>query len=107
MTRRGICAVDRCYRSYNPGWSLIVLIPSRHTCSPISAFTKCNSAVFGVVDDRAPVILIGYNFKAFDFPRILRAVDRVRLNAPFQDQVVGGVDTLPIFKLIYPEQTIL
>ncbi|KAL5012907.1 hypothetical protein ScPMuIL_011458 [Solemya velum] len=54
------------------------------------------------LDDRAPVILIGHNFRAFDFPRIIRVVDRVKMNVAFKERVVGAVDTLPLFKEVFP-----
>lgn len=77
-----------------------------HNGTPVSSLPLQGAMqnFLGWLDDRAPVILIGHNFKTFDFPRILRAVDLVKLKTPFQERVVGGVDTLPIFRAIYPEQ---
>ena len=55
------------------------------------------------LQDKKPVLLVGHNFKIFDFPRILGAYKRYNLIGAFKDCVHGCSDTLPIFRELCPE----
>ena len=48
-------------------------------------------------------VLVGHNFRVFDFPRLLRAVSLVGLEQEFMCVCSGGIDTLPVFKALYPD----
>ena len=49
------------------------------------------------------VVLVGHNFKVFDFPRLIRAFRITSLETKFHTVCLGGIDTLPIFKSLYPD----
>lgn len=51
---------------------------------------------------RGKCILIGHNFLKFDLPRIFRAFEISKLLSAFEESVLGSVDTLPIYKSVYP-----
>lgn len=55
------------------------------------------------LDERKPCLLIGHNFRTFDFPRLLRAFDKCHLLTSLQNCVVGIVDTLPLFRKQFPD----
>ena len=77
-----------------------------HNGSPANTLSLSSAMQLFIswLDDRAPVVLIGHTFHIFDFPMIVRAIHISNLKAPFQEKVVGAVDTLPIFKEIRPDQ---
>jgi len=47
-------------------------------------------------------VLVGHNFKKFDLPRIIRAFESVKLTGAFKDTVIGSIDTLPLYRSVYP-----
>ena len=50
------------------------------------------------------IVLVGHNIKAFDVKHFKRHVARSGLDFMF-DMIVGYIDTLPLFKSLYPEFT--
>lgn len=54
------------------------------------------------LDDKKPCLLIGHNFKTFDFPRLLSAFEKCHLLAAFGETVCGIIDTLPMFRKLFP-----
>lgn len=54
------------------------------------------------LSERKPCVLIGHNFKQFDFPRIIRALDKCDLKDALTESVIGIVDTLPLYREVCP-----
>ena len=50
------------------------------------------------------IVLLGHNIKAFDCKHFLRHTKECDLESSFQ-RIVGYIDTLPLFKSLYPENT--
>ncbi|XP_053404911.1 maternal protein exuperantia-like [Mercenaria mercenaria] len=58
----------------------------------------------GWLDPLKPCVLVGHNFKNFDYPRIYRAFTKFNLINAFHQIVLGFVDSYPLFKAIYPKE---
>ncbi|XP_060590068.1 uncharacterized protein LOC132745230 [Ruditapes philippinarum] len=56
----------------------------------------------GWLDQLKPCILVGHNFKSFDYPRLYKAFSKFHLINSFHQIVVGFIDSFPLFKAIYP-----
>ncbi|XP_060598062.1 uncharacterized protein LOC132751871 [Ruditapes philippinarum] len=54
------------------------------------------------LEKRNPCVLIGHNFRIFDFPRLVRSFELYNLLTSFQNCVIGFVDTLPLCKEQFP-----
>lgn len=54
------------------------------------------------LQSRKPCLLIGHNFRVFDFPRLTRSLELCQLLPSFESCVLGFVDTLPLCKEVYP-----
>jgi DNA polymerase III epsilon subunit-like protein len=54
------------------------------------------------LEKRNPCVLIGHNFRIFDFPRLVRSFELCNLLTSFQNCVIGFVDTLPLCKEQFP-----
>ena len=74
--------------------------------SPVPAY-PLHDALQMFVDwlrDIGKCVLVGHNFRSFDFPRILRALQNVDLYDDFKLVCDGGIDTMPLFREAFPEE---
>ncbi|XP_053391808.1 uncharacterized protein LOC128554565 [Mercenaria mercenaria] len=55
------------------------------------------------LSDIGKYVLIGHNFRKFDFPRLIRAFDICDLLASLKTCVVGIIDNLPMYRNVYPQ----
>ena len=100
-------------KSVSPGASAVTGLTAQggvlfHNGTPVPTvpLKQALQSFLGYLADRAPVVLIGHNFKSFDFPRIITAMHDCELSSAFREEVIGGVDTLPLMKEKYPNRAI-
>ena len=74
------------------------LVPSIHIKEGLELFSEWLSSL----NDK--IILLGHNIKVFDIKHLWRHIKENDLGSHF-DTVVGYVDTLPLFKHIFPEES--
>ena len=64
-----------------------------------------NEALMFIRSHSNRIALVAHNAKSCDAPILIQAICRVDLFTYFSQHVEGFVDTLPLFKSLYPERT--
>lgn len=72
--------------------------------SPVPAVSlgEALNSFLSWLSKQKPCVLIGHNFKLFDFPRIIRACEKCDLLDSMGESVIGIVDTLPLYREVCP-----
>ena len=76
-----------------------------HNGTPVPTFPlqQALQAFLAWLNEIGNVMLIGHNFKSFDFPRLIHAYKKCHLDSAFKDSVTCISDTLLIFRDLCPE----
>ena len=97
-------------RSVSPGASAVTGLTANggvlfHNGAPVNTLSLRDTLqdFLAWLHDKQPVLLVGHNFKSFDFPKILNGFKQCNLTGAFQESVLGCTDTLPIFRELFPE----
>ena len=83
-----------------PSASAVTGLQMRYiTCS---SHKRGFNIILAWLSERKPCVLIGHNFKQFELPRIIRALETCNLTNTISDSVIGIVDTLPLYRELFP-----